>query len=127
MKRQRIPLPQQDPSPRQRSVRNRASRLYLHGAVRLAVEAFFHFTHRAEVSNALWSHSERVWMGSKTFFNWAMCDAGIDLPWLVAGVADAPETTDELHEAVRAELAAYWKEQLAALPRKSTPAWPPLP
>lgn len=127
MSHQRIPLPQDDPTPRQRSVRNRVSRLSLDGAVRFAADAFFHFTHRAEMTNALWSRSERVWMGSKTFLNWAMCDGGIDLPWLVGGVADAPEATDEFHKAVRAELTAYWKEQLAALPRKSTPTWPPLP
>ena len=124
---QRIPLPQQDPTPRQRSVRNRARQLSLHRAIWLAADTFFRFTHRAEVSNALWSHRERVWMGSKTFLNWAMCDAGIDMPWLVSGVADAPEKPDELHKAVRAELVAYWKERLAALPSKSTPTWPPLP
>ena len=127
MSNHRFPLPQQDPSPRQRSVRARASRLSLEDAVRLAADTFFRFTHRAEVSNALWSRRERVWMGSKTFFNWAMDDVGIDMPWLVSGVADAPEKKDELRAAVRAELAVYWKEQLAALPRKSTPAWPPLP
>jgi len=66
-------------------------------------------------------------MGSKTFLHWAMYDADIDIPWIVAKATDAPDTADELHKAVRAELIAYWTEQLAALPRKSTPAWPPLP
>jgi hypothetical protein len=56
-----------------------------------------------------------------------MCDANIDIPWMVALATDAPETADELREAVRAELIAYWAEQLAALPRKSTPTWRPLP
>ena len=66
-------------------------------------------------------------MGSQTFLNWAMCDAGIDIPWTVAEAADAPQTADELREAVRAELIAYWGDQLASLPPKATPLWPPLP
>jgi len=123
----RIPLPPNGPTPRQLSVRHRASRLYLHGAVRLAANSFFRFTHRASRSDALWSHSERVWLGSKTFLNWAMCDTGIDMPWLVANAADAPDTESKLQKAVRAELVAYWAEQLDALPRKSTPTWQPLP
>jgi len=127
MSAQRIHPPPNGPTPRQVSVRHRASRLYLRGAVRLAVHAFFHFTHRAKRAKALWSRSEGVWLGSQTFLNWAMCDANIDIPWLVAEAADAPETPDELQEAVRAELVAYWAEQLAALPSKSTPSWPPLP
>lgn len=127
MKAPRLPSPSNGPSPRQLSVRHRASRLPLCGAVRLAAHAFFHFTHRATSTKALWSRNERVWLGSQTFLNWAMCDAGIDVPWLVANVIDAPETEDELHEAVRVELIAYWLERLAALPCKSTPGWPPLP
>ena len=127
MKSHRIPPPPNGPTRRQLSVRDRASRLYLHAAVRLAAQAFFRFTHRAQRANALWCHSERVWLGSQTFLNWAMCDAEIDIPWMVADAADAPETADALHEAVRAELIAYWAEQLASLPRKSTPTWPPLP
>jgi hypothetical protein len=93
----------------------------------LAVGAFFGFTHRAEGAKALWSRNERVWLGSQTYLDWAMRDAAIDIPWLVAEVADAPDTADELREAVRTELIAYWGEQLASLPRKSTPRWPPLP
>jgi hypothetical protein len=56
-----------------------------------------------------------------------MGDTGIDVPWMVGEATDAPEAADELQEAVRAELTAYWAEQLAALPRKSTPPWRPLP
>jgi len=122
-----IPPPPNGPTHRQLSVRRRASRLYLRRAVRLAARAFFHFTHRAKRVDALWSHREGVWMGRKTFLHWAMRDGGIAIPWIVAEVADAPQTADDLREAVRAELIAYWAEQLAALPRKSTPAWPPLP
>lgn len=123
---QRVSTPS-PPSPHQKSVRRRTSGLHLRGAVRLAVHAFFHFTHRSREAKALWSRSERVWLGNRTFLDWAMRDGTIDLPWLVADAADAPETADELREAVHAELVAYWAEQLAALPRKSTPHWPPLP
>jgi hypothetical protein len=93
----------------------------------LAAHAFFRFTHRAKRAEALWSRREGVWLGSQTFLHWATCDANIDIPWMVAEATDAPATADELHEAVRAELIAYWAEQLAALPRKSTPPWSPLP
>jgi len=127
MNAQQIPPPANGPTHRQLSVRRRASGLYLRRAVRLAAHVFFRFTHRANRAEALWSHREGVWMGRKTFLHWAMRDAGIAIPWIVAEVADAPETADGLHEAVRAELIAYWAEQLAALPLKSTPCWPPLP
>jgi hypothetical protein len=93
----------------------------------LAVDARFQFTHRATHARALWCQSERVWLGSRTFLDWAMCEADIDIPWLVAQATDAPQTTDELRKAVRAELSALWAEQLTALPQKSTPRWPPLP
>ncbi len=127
MSAQRVLPPPNGPTRRQLSVRHRASRLYLHAAVRLAARAFFRFTHRAERTKALWSHSEGVWMGSKTFLNWAMCDDHIDIPWTVAEAADAPDTAEELRQAVRDELIAYWADQLASLPRKATPQWPPLP
>ena len=122
-----VPPPPNGPTARQRSVRHRARRLYLHAAVRLAVLAFFRFTHRAERTKALWSHREGVWMGSQTFLNWAMSDGHIDIPWTVAEAADAPDTADELRAAVRNELRAYWADQLASLPAKASPKWPPLP
>lgn len=127
MNAQQIPPPPNGPTHRQESVRRRTSGLHLHRAVRLAAHAFFRFTHRGKRSEALWSHRERVWMGRKTFLHWAMRDARIAIPWVVADVADAPETADDLCKAVRAELLDYWAEQLADLPRKSTPTWPPLP
>jgi hypothetical protein len=108
-------------------VRQRASRLPLHRAVRLAAHAFFRFSHRSDSSKALWSRRERVWMGSQTYLYWAMSDPRINIPWLVADVPDAPDARDALQEAVRAELVAYWGERLAALPQKKTPSWPPLP
>jgi hypothetical protein len=127
MQAQCVPPPPNGPTPRQRSVRHRARRLSLRRGVRLAADAFFDFTHRAEHAKALWSRNDRVWLGRQTFLNWAISDASIDIPWLVAEVDDAPETADELYKAVRAELVAYWAEQLESLPRKSTPRWPPLP
>ena len=127
MKSLRIPPPPDGPTPRQLSIRKRARNLYVHGAVRLAVQAFFRFTHRAHRAEALWSRREGVWLGSQTYLHWAMSDGAIDIPWMVAEAANAPETAAELEAAVRTELVAYWAEQLAALPAKSTPAWPPLP
>ncbi len=127
MKPQQIVPPPNGPTPRQRSVRHRASRLYLASAVRFAAQAFFGFTHRGEPAEALWSGREGVWLGSQTFLHWAMCDAHADIPWLVAAATDAPKTAHELREAVRAELIAYWAEELAVLPRTNRPAWSPLP
>jgi hypothetical protein len=124
---QRAALAENARTMRQRIVRYRASQLPWRVAVRMAARAFFHFTHRARSDKALWSESERVWLGSQTFLHWAMSDDDIDIPWLVAGVSGAPEEADELESAVRRELLAYWGEQLAALPQKSTPRWLPLP
>jgi hypothetical protein len=127
MSAQRVPLSVSGPSGRQWSVRRRAGRLSFKGAVRLAADMFFRFTHRASRSKALWSETERVWLGNKTFLNWALRDAHIDIPWVVALAADAPQTTDELDNAVRAELVAYWADRLASLPQRSAPGWLPLP
>ena len=88
----------------QRTIRRRSAGLPLHDAVRLAVSQFFHFTHTAEHATALWCKRERVWLGNKTFLDWALSDATIDVPWLVAKASDAPEEADELEEAVRSEL-----------------------
>ena len=112
---------------RQRSVRCRARHLHLRAAVRLAVRAFFRFTHSARDGKALWSQHEQVWLGSQTFLHWAMRDDDMDIPRLVADAAGAPEETDELDGEVRRELLAYWAEQVAELPAKSTPRWLPLP
>jgi len=114
-------------SARQRSAQHRASRLPFKGAVRSATDSMFGFTHRSTRGKALWSETERVWLGSSTFLHWAMRDAEIDIPRMVAKTDDAPDSTDELLEAVYAELKAYWADHLASLPSKSTPAWLPLP
>jgi hypothetical protein len=122
-----IPATSNGPSPRQRFVRHHASRLSLRDAVRLAVETFFRFSHRSDRATALWSDIDQVWLGSQTYLQWAMCDASIDVPWLVADAAGAPDTPGELFDAIHAELIAYWAEQLDSLPRKSVPNWLALP
>jgi hypothetical protein len=124
---QPIPRSPSTPSHEQRFLRRRASELSLRGAVRLAVRTFFQFSHRAERSTALWCRRERVWLGRQTYLSWAMDDAAIAIPGLVANAPDAPQTTDELHEAIREELIVYWTKQLASLPEKSTPRWLALP
>lgn len=111
----------------QRRLRQRIAQLPLRRGVRLAARTFFGFTHRANFGNALWSDREGVWLGRATFLHWSLCDTAIDIPWLVADAADAPERSDELEEAVRRELMRYWAARLASLPRKDTPAWLPLP
>ena len=114
-------------SPRQRRVQRRARRMGFKAAVRFAADVLFGFTHRATRSDALWSDSARVWLGSATFIHWAMGEVHLDIPRIVAETDGAPDDADELHEAAHAELTAYWADCLASLPRKSTPRWMPLP
>jgi hypothetical protein len=123
----RIFVPSHNLSRRQMSIRRRANGRSLHDAVRLAVLVFFRFTHRKEVGEALWSETERVWIGNETFLHWAIFEADIDIPRMVATATDAPETPEGLREAVRAELAAYWTDKLDSLPRRESPRWMPLP
>ncbi len=119
--------PASRPSGRQRSIRWRARRLSLRGAVRVAADVFFRFKYRAAKATALWSNAEHVWLGRETFFHWAMWDTDIDIPWVVALAVDAPPDADALRAAVRAELGAYWDMQLTSLPRTGKPHWLPLP
>jgi len=115
------------PTARQRSVRSRSNRASLECAVRFAVDVFFRFKYRSTRANALWCETERVWLGSQTFIHWALWDADIGIPWTVATATDAPQNPDELREAVRAELTAYWALQMASLPPTEQPCWLPLP
>jgi len=115
------------PTARQRYVRSRSSRASLECAVRFAVDVFFGFRYRSTGASALWCETERVWLGNETFVDWALCDADIGIPWAVATALDAPENPDELREAVRAELIAYWTLQMASLPSNEHPRWLPLP
>ena len=115
------------PTARQRSIRRHSRGLPLKRAVRFSVDALFEFNWRATQAKALWSETERVWLGSDTFLHWAIWDADIDIPWVVATAAGAPEDAECLREAVREELVAYWADRLAALPPKGRPHWLPLP
>lgn len=112
---------------RQRLRRQRSRGLSLRAAVRRAVDLFFHFTRRDALRKAMWSESERVWLGRTTFLDWALCDPEIDLPWVVGTAADAPAGSDDLRQAVRDELTAYWTVQASRLPCGSKPRWLPLP
>jgi hypothetical protein len=112
---------------RQRSMRRRSSGLALGQAVRTAVNALFRFRYRATQARALWCGARHVWLGSETYLHWALCDAQIDIPWVVATSPDAPEGKDALRDAVCAELTAYWADKMASLPRRNRPRWLPLP
>lgn len=122
-----VSLPAMRPGPRQRVLRRRSRRLSLKQAVRHAVDMLFRFEYRAPRAEALWCESKRVWLGSETFLYWALWDSEIDIPWAVAMALDAPQGADDLREAVRAELTAYWADRTASLPRKAKPHWLPLP
>lgn len=115
------------PTSRQRSSRCRFSHLSLESAVRSAVDVFFRFQYRDPGAKALWCGTQRVWLGRETFLHWALRDADIDIPWIVAAASDAPQGEDDLRVAVRAELTAYWAERTASLPRAAQPRWLPLP
>lgn len=112
---------------RQRSMRRHFRGMSFSRAIRLAADRCFRFSRRAAYGKALWSETERAWLGNDTFLHWAIWLDDIDIPWAVATAADAPENEDERRDAVRAELASYWAEQMADLPRGETPAWLPLP
>jgi hypothetical protein len=112
---------------RQATIRRHSGGRSLRRAVRLAAYRFFRFTHRSTVSDALWSETERVWLGEKTFMHWAMCDPEIDIPRTVDTATNAPEAPDDLQKVVRAELTAYWADRLTSLPRRDMTGWVPLP
>jgi hypothetical protein len=124
-----VPQPEavRQPSHRQRWRRQRSRRLTLRIAVRHAVDVFFRFTHRDTPSKSMWSATERVWLGRTTFLNWSLRDPEIDIPWVVARAAGAPPAADDLVEAVRDELTAYWTVQSECLPSERKPRWLPLP
>lgn len=115
------------PTARQQSLRDRSCHLPLRKAVRVTASVFFRFRCRAAKVAALWSGTERVWLGRKTFLEWALWETRIDIPWVVARAADAPEDPDELRAAVQRELVVYWERQMSSLPRSGKPRWLPLP
>lgn len=114
-------------SGRQKAVRRHSVGLPLKSAVRFAAQVFFHFDRRASGRNSLWSAAQRVWMGSETFMHWAILDAEIDIPWLVATAAGLPEDEGQQREAIRRELVDYWTDRIAVLPTGGRPRWLPLP
>jgi hypothetical protein len=124
---QTAPRPPRVSTYRQRSIRHRARRYSLKKAVRFAVDICFHFSGRAVQVKALWSKTERVWLGNKTFLDWAMRMENIDIPWVVATAAGAPQDVEQLREAVLVELNSYWDDRLAVLPSQERPHWLPLP
>jgi hypothetical protein len=95
--------------------------------VQLAAATLFRFRYRGTNAAVLWSEAEHVWLGRETFLSWALRDPTIDIPWIVAEAADAPDDKNELLAAVRTRLEAYWKKRVASLPRTSNPRWLPLP
>jgi hypothetical protein len=111
----------------QQRLRGRLGGQSLRSAVRDAVHSRFGFTHRAREGESLWSDREHVWLGRATFLYWAMHDSMIDIPWLVGLAQGSCGTNDEREEAIRKELLRVWREQLASLPSKNTPAWLSLP
>lgn len=112
---------------RQRSLRCRLSHVALGKAIQKAVDALFRFEYRATQARALWSETGRVWLGCETFLHWALLDAQVDIPWIVAKSPDAPQGDVALRDAVRAGLKAYWVDKLASLPSRARPQWLPLP
>jgi hypothetical protein len=112
---------------RQATIRRSSCGLPLKHAVRSAVDVCFHFSFRTVHGEALWSATERVWLGKHTFLHWALWLADINIPWTVSTAAGAPHDAEQLRGAVLAELASYWADQIAALPRRNKPHWLPLP
>jgi hypothetical protein len=96
-------------------------------AIRFAVDVCFHFNCRAAQGKALWCETERVWLGSDTFLHWAIWVDDINIPWAVATATGAPKDVEQLRGEVLRELAAYWADRMAALPRRGKPHWLPLP
>jgi hypothetical protein len=111
----------------QQRLRGRLGGQSLRSAVRQAVHSRFGFTHRARDGESLWSNREHVWLGRATFLYWAMNDSMIDIPWLVSLAHGSCGMDDAREEAIRKELLRVWRERLASLPAKSTPAWLSLP
>ena len=119
--------PAGDLNARQRAIGRQVGGRSLRRAIRLAAFGFFRFTHSSSSAEALWSESQRVWLGKKTFMHWAMTDPEIDIPRTVATAADVPAAPEALRRIVRGELTRYWADKLVSLPRREAPGWMPLP
>ncbi len=119
--------PRGDLNARQQAIGRQVGGRSLRRAVRLAAFAFFRFTHTSSSGEALWSESQRVWLGKKTFMHWSLSDPDIDIPRTVATAADVPPTPEMLEGMVRRELNRYWADKLTSLPCREAPGWMPLP
>jgi hypothetical protein len=118
---------QENLTARQQAVGRQVAGRSLRRAVRVAAFAFFRFTHSMSSGEALWSETQRVWLGKKTFMHWAMSDPEIDIPRTVATAANVPAAPAMLRRIVRGELNRYWTDKLSSLPRREAPGWMPLP
>ena len=96
-------------------------------AIRIAVRTLFRFTARASDARALWSDAHVVWLGKSTFLNWCLEDSEFDVPWVVGKSKRAPRDKEKLNELVSTEVMSLFQKELAALPRKKTGNWLPLP
>ena len=112
---------------RQKTLQSQLEGTDLSDAISLAVRTLFRFTHRASDSRALWSDAHVVWLGKSTYLNWCLEDSEFDIPWVVAKAKGAPRDKAKLREAVATQVTELFTNQLAALPRKKTGNWLPLP
>ncbi len=119
--------PAADLNARQQAISRQVGGRSLRRAIRLAAFAFFRFTHSSSSGEALWSESQRVWLGKKTFMHWSLLDPEIDIPRTVATATGVPATPELLRGVVRRELSRYWTDKLASLPRRDAVGWVPLP
>jgi hypothetical protein len=87
----------------------------------------YRFKGRSVEGKALWSETERVWLGRETFLHWSLSLEEIDIPWAVATAVGAPDDDDQLRVAVQSELTSYFANCLKALPCQERPKWLPLP
>lgn len=112
---------------RQKTLQQQLQAEELSDAIRIAVRTLFRFTHRASDAKALWSDAHVVWVGKSTYLNWCLEDSEFDIPWVVGKAQGAPRDKEKLREIVSTEVMDLFQKQLAALPRKKTANWLPLP
>ena len=112
---------------RQKTLREQLKSEDLYEAIRIAVRTLFRFTHRASDARALWADAHVVWLGKSTYLNWCLEDSEFDIPWVVSKAQGVPRDKEKLREIVEIEVMEFFTKQLAALPRKKTMNWLPLP
>ncbi len=114
-------------TPRQLRLREQLEGKDFKASIAFAVKNLFRFTHRASDVKALWSDFHVVWLGRTTFVTWCLEDSEFDIPFIVAKTRNAPRDKAQLREEVAAEVMAQFQIHLAALPKKKTGNWLPLP